>query len=696
MAEIGTEAQQAAEAAPVVVRIFVGGLGERVSDDDLQKIFSSRGLGKVETVEIIRTKGRSFAYIDFFPSADNSISKLFSTYNGCAWKGGKLRLEKAKEDYLARLKKEWAEDAAKLEALSSNDDKKVEPPPLPTKEDLHDEKMSFFFPRLGKVKAIPLTGSGKHKYSFRRVEVPPLPTYFCDCEEHGGNAEPVKRKQNLGLSERDDGLNEQEINLMNSVMNKLLQREAVPKPAGSGSLDIEIDKENDQKEAAAEADGSAGEFEDQQVDDDSAEDEDNIIINIVGKKGKPLLGSQEAKLDWRQDSNVSHSGNELKQHRSDSAYPKKETKSSFLNGDGHLSESLSRSRLKELDISLGAPSTEKGKGVKHSTPSVSGKRKSSWKELVGQGSSSTFSISEVLTTVGSSKKKARKSDNLSKFSAVEKNPLGHEKSEESDEAEHAGNGSSKQFSISEVLAGADSSNKEMLLRDEQSEGKLSETELTDNDGSGSFNVSEVQTSTEFNDEGKSDDMTENSPESNKELTSNEKSQLNEKEIVKSPADVKDTKQTSTSDKSGRGSAWLHKSSWTQLVSGSNGSLFRISEILPGGSTGKQTPSVAEAVKPASSTGDQHDDKLDLVEISEPVKDLVGSIERDVEGSDEASQQNVANKNEGSSSTAEKEPTLAATKLVIGETCSFMRSAASLKEWQKAKAALKGSGKRKRQ
>ncbi|CAN0900044.1 Protein REPRESSOR OF SILENCING 3 [Linum grandiflorum] len=62
-----------------VVRIFVGGLGESVTDDDLRNIFSSlsRGLGK---------------------------------YNGCVWKGGKLRLEKAKDDYLSRLKKEWDEE----------------------------------------------------------------------------------------------------------------------------------------------------------------------------------------------------------------------------------------------------------------------------------------------------------------------------------------------------------------------------------------------------------------------------------------------------------------------------------------------------------------------------------------------------------------------------------------------------------
>lgn len=60
------------------VRIFVGGLGEGVTDDDLQRLFGS--LGSVDGVEIIRTKGRSFAYVDFVPSPSDqkSLSKLFS------------------------------------------------------------------------------------------------------------------------------------------------------------------------------------------------------------------------------------------------------------------------------------------------------------------------------------------------------------------------------------------------------------------------------------------------------------------------------------------------------------------------------------------------------------------------------------------------------------------------------------------
>lgn len=59
------------------MRIFVGGLGESVTGDDLKRLFASSGMA--EEVVIVRTKGRSFAYVDFSPSSINSLSKLFST-----------------------------------------------------------------------------------------------------------------------------------------------------------------------------------------------------------------------------------------------------------------------------------------------------------------------------------------------------------------------------------------------------------------------------------------------------------------------------------------------------------------------------------------------------------------------------------------------------------------------------------------
>lgn len=146
------------------VRLHVGGLGESVGRDDLLKIFSP--MGTVDAVEFVRTKGRSFAYVDFSPSSTNSLTRLFSTvsefdlslflltlvsllvltlirfwqYNGCVWKGGRLRLEKAKEHYLARLKREW-------EAASSTSDNTIKAP----SDSTPSTHLNIFFPRLRKV-----------------------------------------------------------------------------------------------------------------------------------------------------------------------------------------------------------------------------------------------------------------------------------------------------------------------------------------------------------------------------------------------------------------------------------------------------------------------------------------------------------------------------------------------------------------
>ncbi|KAI3790537.1 hypothetical protein L2E82_03647 [Cichorium intybus] len=57
-------------------RIYVGGLGGGVTEDDLRQTFSA--LGDVVSVDVVRTKGRSFAYLDFLPSSDKSLPKLFS------------------------------------------------------------------------------------------------------------------------------------------------------------------------------------------------------------------------------------------------------------------------------------------------------------------------------------------------------------------------------------------------------------------------------------------------------------------------------------------------------------------------------------------------------------------------------------------------------------------------------------------
>ena len=67
--------EEEAEETKSAVRIFVGGLAGAVSAEDLRSLFAS--LGSVQSVQTIRTKGRSFAYLDFL-SDPKSLSKLFS------------------------------------------------------------------------------------------------------------------------------------------------------------------------------------------------------------------------------------------------------------------------------------------------------------------------------------------------------------------------------------------------------------------------------------------------------------------------------------------------------------------------------------------------------------------------------------------------------------------------------------------
>ncbi|KAE8808680.1 Nucleolar protein 8 [Hordeum vulgare] len=71
--------------------------------------------------------GSSFAYVDFQCPSHKALAKLFSTYNGCKWKGGKLKLEKAKEHYLVRLKREWEQEAAAAAAAAQE---------MPAKDDM--------------------------------------------------------------------------------------------------------------------------------------------------------------------------------------------------------------------------------------------------------------------------------------------------------------------------------------------------------------------------------------------------------------------------------------------------------------------------------------------------------------------------------------------------------------------------------
>ncbi|CAA6671225.1 unnamed protein product [Spirodela intermedia] len=346
------EASSESSSSRGMMRVYMGGLGDGVTDSDMRKLFSP--LGRVNCIDFVRTKGRGFAYMEFTPSSEKSLAKLFSTYNGCLWKGGRLRLEKAKEHYLERLKREWAEDA--------------EPPIMPAVIGTHIDpcsanksnrmtndkaQLQIFFPKLRKVKALPFKGTGKHKYSFQRIVVPSLPVHFCDCEEHSQLSEDLVRKRLNGLDDRKIIVNEEELNIMNSVMNKLLEKEASMNVAEGRGVRRE-DLGHPDTETPADGNKAA-------QDTDEEADAENLVTNIEH-------GNIEEVLNLMQ------------------------VKTRVLSSFG----SISGSNAPEEDPDMKSK-TEQSSTMGELTTGTSWIQKSSWKELVGDADgSSTFTISHVL------------------------------------------------------------------------------------------------------------------------------------------------------------------------------------------------------------------------------------------------------------------------------------------------------------
>jgi len=145
------------------------------------------------------------------------------------------------------------------------------------------------------------------------------------------------------------------------------------------------------------------------------------------------------------------------------------------------------------------------------------------------------------------------------------------------------------------------------------------------------------------------------------------------------------------NKTGRGASWLQKQSWTQMVSENNNS-FSISHILPG-ITFPEPMAKDPIVEPAISNYCKHN-----AVAKDTINDVVSDGFKSRETIQEKSQHIGANDTAFAPVVEEKVETSPREKstenMEIGETCSFMRSSASLKERAKAKAAISGSLKRK--
>ncbi|KAK6126662.1 hypothetical protein DH2020_039591 [Rehmannia glutinosa] len=559
------------------LRIYIGGLGSSVQEDDLKKTFTSPQLGTVASVEIIRSKG------------------------------GRLKLEKAKEHYIFRLRREWTEDAeleikSSSQSVDANESAHVLQKPKKD-QDIDKLQLKLFFPKLRKIKPIPLKGTGKHKYSFQRVEIPPLPIHFCDCEEHSGPPVSAKRNTTNHLETDTYGVNEDELNMMKLVLNKLLEEDDTSKTVPN---EAELTKEINKDITYAD---------DLQVDDNEDEqesDEDNLVINIVGQRSKRVAVFE----DWGQKTTATNQNSLVRETESfNRPIPKMH---------GNNKEKLLPDK----------------------------KRKQSARE--------NYSNDTV-----PSKRKVRKgglNDSTDDPVAVNTQPTDTE------------SGSIQYY-------GGPNSDVETKPRSD----RLSPAPcLNEND--------------------------------------DQKNQSSQDKDLEKLSDVQSTKPSGSEDKSTRGPSWLQKSSWLQLVGGSNNSAFNIGQILPGVTfENQESQQFGNNDFLNSRNGEQHgfvskDRNSPIEDIGKPQgkgnKDIYatpGNQNVDVltneqnhagldgEQPNSDSMQTVEEKNEVSApmhGTNVLPNNRAVRDIVISETCPFMRNAASMKEWMKTKAALSGSHKKK--
>ncbi|PON55411.1 Splicing factor-like protein [Parasponia andersonii] len=570
------------------VRIYVGGVGEGVREEELRRVFELAG-GTVEAVDLIRTKGRSFAYVDFLPNSHKSLSNLFAKYNGCVWKGAKLRLEKAKQHYLLRLtREEWSES----QSQSQSQQPEEEEAKAKANANSHSSSSSsdnnnnirIFFPRLRKVKSLPFSGSGKHKYSFQRADLPSrlLPNYFCDCEQHSGpsssssssftrkekqvcHVQVLMESQGGGGGGGDDGINQEELNIMNKVMNTLFQNQT-----------------------------DAPQFDDNDNANEQDEDEDDVIlIVVVVAKATPTHTHNTASLRRHQ----------LSKHQDVSKLKRGNDFESAISENEDILRTNSDKSGKPVEVQSWEPKPGKHKASDH----VSWSQKSSWKKLVADKGINSFSIAGKLPDNASTEE-------------------GHPISETSN------------------VADPDEENENLERDDELEEDTLCKRRTEEL-------VEEAQ-----------------------------------------PAD-----QNVVSTQTGRGAYWRHKSSWTQLISENYS--FSISQNFTGITSNQQVPTKPKDAGVVNSANGKLTKMVNSAKEDCPSVSEVRKEGEESRSTLEANQHSILGNNESSSPMLEEKCGVAAkqtspVKVEISNTCTFMRSATSLKEWAKTKAALSGSLKRK--
>ncbi|KAK6944620.1 hypothetical protein RJ641_025722, partial [Dillenia turbinata] len=142
-------------------------------------------------------------------------------------KEGELILEKAKEHDLVCLKCQWAQNvkiAASKFKPKTITPQEFEKPKKTT--DLENMKLHIFFPKFRKVKRLPFSGFGKHKYNFPQADILfSIPLHFWGCEEHS-DFSYMPKGTNCDSDTHKDRVDEQKFNIMNMVINRLFERDS--------------------------------------------------------------------------------------------------------------------------------------------------------------------------------------------------------------------------------------------------------------------------------------------------------------------------------------------------------------------------------------------------------------------------------------------------------------------------------------
>ncbi|GKC93753.1 hypothetical protein Tco_1159195, partial [Tanacetum coccineum] len=319
--------------------------------------------------------------------------------------------------------------------------------------------------------------------------------------------------------------------------------------------------------------------------------------------------------------------------------------------------------------------------------------KSSWKNLLGQKRNTSFNISDFIATV-SQKEEELKDDNKKRKLDTGKNEPGLDINEESTaevgpvttemsmpdilandcrekQEEPIANNLEMSDVLSDVINQQDDERKADDVKNSSYEKvemsdvlpdvinqKEDEPKTDDIDDVKTSNVEKLETSDVLPD---AIDQKEEEPRAD-DVNKVENSNLENRENADSQSgSSNDIKKSTEEDltRTARGEFWRHKSSWTQLISTTSHTSFSISQIVPNISFEKQEQQ-ADIIAPQPEKKNLDDQTPSVKEVTiSPVK----------------------------KKPLEKRKKLSIENLESDNTCSFMRTEESMKEWKKAKASL---------